>query len=59
MRSVATGPLPAGSIPAAAARLCKKIVEIKIPLVSFRRLCTHGLVVTFDEDDIYVFTKAG
>ena len=42
MRSVATDCFPAGNIPAAA-RLCKKFVEIQIPLVSvlYPRPCSH------------------
>ena len=58
MESVSTDRFPLPGIKAAA-RNCKKFVEVTLPLISVGRLCVHGYNVAFDAAHVYVFTKTG
>ena len=58
MHSVTTDRFPMVHVPPAA-RACKKFVEVKLPLISVGNLCTHGLIVQFDAQNVYVFTQQG
>ena len=40
-----------------AARTCKKIVQVKLLLVSVGKLCTNGMLVLFDANSVNVFNQ--
>lgn len=53
MRSVATDVFPMGDIPKAA-RSCKKLKEVSLPLALVGRFSRHKMQVLFDDDEAFV-----